>query len=191
MYKDSLNGKFVTLERVNQEHCIPLGNLAKSEDIWEFMMSNCSTETEFIKWFDTLLVKNKSDEICSFIIRNNTNRNLIGTISLKNYSEVNAKIEVGTLWIGKEYWGKLPELKNETAFELLKFCFEDLSVNKIEFRVDYKNIKSQNLIKKMGGKFDGNLRQDVKVKGVYSDSLVFSILREEWDGIKKNLSQTF
>jgi RimJ/RimL family protein N-acetyltransferase len=43
----------------------------------------------------------------------------------------------------------------------------------------------------MGGKFDGNLRQDVKVKGVYSDSLVFSILKEEWDGIKKNLSQTF
>jgi RimJ/RimL family protein N-acetyltransferase len=104
---------------------------------------------------------------------------------------VNAKIEVGTLWIGKEYWGKLLELKNETAFELLKFCFEDLTVNKIEFRVDYKNIKSQNLIKKMGGKFDGNLRQDVKVKGVYSDSLVFSILREEWDGIKKNLTQTF
>ena len=155
-------------------------------------MNNCSSEEEFNKWFDAVLDKNKSNEICSFVIINNENQNLIGTISLKNHSIANAKIEVGTLWIGKEYWGKLPELKNESAFELLKYCFEDLELNKVEFRVDFKNIKSQNLIKKIGAKFDGNLRKDVKVKGVYSDSLVFSILKEEWiANIKNILSNSF
>ena len=192
MYKNTLKGQFVTLERLNQNHQINLGNLAKSEDIWEYMMNNCSSEEEFNKWFDAVLDKNKSNEICSFVIINNENQNLIGTISLKNHSIANAKIEVGTLWIGKEYWGKLPELKNESAFELLKYCFEDLELNKVEFRVDFKNIKSQNLIKKIGAKFDGNLRKDVKVKGVYSDSLVFSILKEEWiANIKNILSNSF
>lgn len=184
MYKDNLKGKFVTLKRISQDDCANLQKLAMSEDIWEFMLFNCSTEAEFIKWFNTLLDKNKKDEICTFIIKSNINQNLIGTISLKNYSENNSKIEVGTLWIGKEYWGKLPELKRETSCKLINYCFEDLSVNKIEFRVDHKNIKSQNLIKNIGAKLDGNLREDVKINGVFSDSLVFSILKRDWTKLK-------
>lgn len=187
--RKAINGGYVILERLDSKHYELLKELAKSKEIWNYMMLDCSIEATFDLWFNKTLSDNKINDICTLIIKDKY-KTYIGTVALKNYSENNGKVETGSLWIGREFWGKkeIIPIKLEIALLLYTYCFEELKVNKIEFRVDCRNKISQNMILRLGAKYDGNLREDVKVKGVYSDSLIYSILSSEWKSVKNNLN---
>jgi RimJ/RimL family protein N-acetyltransferase len=186
--RKEIKGNFVKLERLNNKHYDVLKKLSKSKEIWDFMMLDCSVESTFNSWFKKTVDDNLTNQICSFVIKDETNT--YGTVGLKNYSKSNNKVEAGSLWIGREFWGKRETLpiRLEAALLIYKYCFEKLNVNKIEFRVDYKNKTAQKMNLKLGAKYDGNLRQDVKVKGEFSDSYVYSILALEWADVKGNLN---
>ena len=48
-------------------------------------------------------------------------------------------------------------------------------------------IRSQRAIERLGAKKDGMLRNHSIVKGRVRDIYVYSILANEWDGVKRNL----
>ncbi|MCY1520181.1 hypothetical protein D9M68_549520 [compost metagenome] len=72
-------------------------------------------------------------------------------------------------------------------FEILRYGFETLALNRIELKADERNLQSRKAIEKMGGKYEGTLREHMKIKGGFIRNTVFySILKSEWGGIKAN-----
>ncbi len=58
----------------------------------------------------------------------------------------------------------------------------------MELRTDWFNHKSQAAIERLGAKRDGVLRNHmVQPDGRIRDTVVYSIIQGEWDGVKKNL----
>lgn len=74
----------------------------------------------------------------------------------------------------------------ETQSSMLDFGFERLGLHRIWATCDPENRASQAMMKKTGMQYEGRLRESRRYPrdGRFSDSLVFAILRTEWDELK-------
>jgi RimJ/RimL family protein N-acetyltransferase len=66
--------------------------------------------------------------------------------------------------------------------------FEKLTLNRVELITDYLNTTSRNSILRLGAKEEGILRSHmVMPNGRIRDSVLYSIVKHEWPGIKQHL----
>ena len=71
-----------------------------------------------------------------------------------------------------------------------QYAFEHLNVARVEFRADAMNEKSIHAMKSIGCIAEGILRSNCMGVKKRRDSIVFSILKNEWkDAVKPNLVQ--
>lgn len=111
-----------------------------------------------------------------YIIMYNNNR--IGYFRLSNYSIVNKNIYIGAD-LHKEWRGK--GLAYEAYCKFIPFIFKTYDLNKITLEVLSNNSVAKNLYKKLGFKSEGIKRQEIYKNGIYIDSEIMSMLKEEFN----------
>lgn len=97
-------------------------------------------------------------------------------------------LQLGYTWYGKEFQGT--GLNKHCKYLLLQFAFEKMDLLRVEFRADNNNARSVAAMKSIGCTVEGVLRQNVPTAdGKRRDSIVLSILQEEWySSVKANLA---
>ena len=70
---------------------------------------------------------------------------------------------------------------------LLTHAFEVMGCLCVQFRTDHFNLPSQRAIERLGAKRDGLLRNHSIMDGRVRDTVVYSIIENEWPGVKRNL----
>ena len=81
--------------------------------------------------------------------------------------------------LDKEYWGK--GLMKEAMKAVLDFGFRRMKLNRIEVYIMPRNRRSARLVKGLGFKKEGVLRQrSFDEFGNYTDDALFSMLRSDW-----------
>lgn len=84
-------------------------------------------------------------------------------------------------WIGycynQDYWGR--GLATEAAQALIKFGFEHLELNRIFATTAPGNDGSQNVLKKIGMKHEGCMREHKLVRGAYRDTELFAVIKSD------------
>lgn len=144
----------------------------------EYLLWEPHESVEFTKKFiDIILSKYKSGEYNDWAIVLKESKKMIGTCGLTRIDERNRTIEIGYV-INPEYWGR--GLATEAAKRVVKFAFEELGANRVEARFLYGNERSLNVMKKIGMKFEGYIRESLFVKGKYKSVGVSSILKREY-----------
>lgn len=99
-------------------------------------------------------------------------------------------LQLGYTWYGSAFRGT--GLNKHCKYLLLQFAFETMGMERVEFRADNNNQRSIAAMKSIGCKVEGVLRNHMPTFGsdVRRDSIILSILREEWfDEVKENLRQ--
>lgn len=71
-------------------------------------------------------------------------------------------------------------LATEGAAELLRIGFDGLRLHRLCGRCDARNQASARLMERLGMRKEAHLVQNERVKGEWTDELVFAILAEEW-----------
>jgi RimJ/RimL family protein N-acetyltransferase len=67
-------------------------------------------------------------------------------------------------------------------------CFDDCGYGRVKIQTDTLNTRSQAAIAKLGAQREGVLRRHLKREdGTFRDSVVFSVLNDEWPGVKTAL----
>jgi ribosomal-protein-alanine N-acetyltransferase len=73
---------------------------------------------------------------------------------------------------------------------MLRHAFENLGAIRVHFQADNRNTHSLNAIARLGAKNEGVLRKHVILPDGYArDSAMFSIIDDEWPGIKTRLEE--
>lgn len=106
---------------------------------------------------------------------------VIGTIALEydKYRPDSDSREIGYS-LAEEYWKH--GYMTEAVKEVMRFAFEELNLKQIGICTGETNKRSQRVIEKCGFKYEGTIRRTYKVyDGTLRDSLVFSILKEEYE----------
>jgi RimJ/RimL family protein N-acetyltransferase len=71
---------------------------------------------------------------------------------------------------------------------LLEYAFDRLGCAVVGLRTDNFNFRSQRAIEGIGAKKDGVLRRhQARSDGTVRDSVIYSILKEEWRDVKRHL----
>ncbi len=77
-------------------------------------------------------------------------------------------------------------------FLMLQYAFETLKFDKVEFRVDERNMASRKAVEKIGGTLEGILRKNILMRDSFKRSYCcYGILLEEWDIIKTKFFNGF
>ena len=99
-------------------------------------------------------------------------------------------LQLGYTWYGEKFRGT--GLNRNCKYLLLEFAFEKMGVERFELRADNNNVRSIAAMKAIGCKVDGILRSNMPTKNSETrrDSIVLSILKEEWfNEVKQNLGK--
>ncbi|HCG30000.1 MAG TPA: hypothetical protein DEU95_09750 [Chloroflexi bacterium] len=87
--------------------------------------------------------------------------------------------EVG-YWLGRPLWRQ--GLTTEAGQAILRYAFHDLELNRVEARCEAENAASERVMQKLGMSYEGLMRQQIFVKGVFRDMKLYAQLRSEWRG---------
>jgi RimJ/RimL family protein N-acetyltransferase len=111
---------------------------------------------------------------------------LVGTSSLAEADLQHEKIHLGSTLYGSRWWGTT--VNPETKLLLLRHCFEDCGYGRVKIQTDVLNTRAQAAIAKLGAMREGVVRRDIKREdGTFRDSVVFSVLKDEWPMVKAGL----
>jgi ribosomal-protein-alanine N-acetyltransferase len=145
-----------------------------------------STDEEFIK------EKQKSDggyktydrSIAHFKLIVKETNEVIGGGGFHNWYAAHSKAELGYVLNKEEH--KRKGYMSEAVSTLLEYGFHSMQLNRIEACIGPANIASLSLIRKFGFTQEGYLRKHFTRDGEVQDSIIFSLLREEYEGMKTN-----
>lgn len=138
---------------------------------WNLYNNVTEVENYLKKWQESY----KQNE-CYWGVFLKENDVLIGTVYL--YDE-NAGAEVGFIsyCFGSKFWGN--GYATETVKVVLQYGFNDIGYNNITTFVAKSNIRSQNVLSRLGFTCEATLRKRDKTDFGIEDCLSYSLLREE------------
>ena len=187
-HNTQLHGNTVVLLPMENAHFAELCALANDKRIWEFIPVDMSDPEACMRSFSTALTEREKESRFPFVIVHKTQHKIIGSTSLMDLQPAHKKLEIGWTWLQPEYWATTVNLECKLA--LLSFCFEELHANRVQLKTDETNLRSRKAIEKIGGHYEGTLRQDMlRDNGTIRSSAYFSLLAAEWHEKKQKLEQ--
>lgn len=180
-----LENSFVRLEPLVETHREPLRAAGADPDLWRFAFVN-HNGTDFDAWMTYRLQEMERTGEISFAVFDKTHQRWVGSSSFLQYAPWFRRVEIGWTWYEKRAWSSAvnPSCKRL----MLGFGFDDLGLNRIEFKLDATNTRSWKAVEKLGAKHEGVHRAHmVMPDGRIRDSAYFSIIRDEWPMVRDAL----
>jgi ribosomal-protein-alanine N-acetyltransferase len=135
------------------------------------------TIEDTIRYLKKVMLKYELKQAFRWGIIDKLNMKLIGRTGLISIDPVHERAEIGFA-ISSGYWNK--GVVSEATSEIVKYCFIELGLNRVEGRCNFNNTGSIRVMEKLGMKFEGTLRQQLKIKGKFIDQRMYSILKGEF-----------
>ena len=185
----TLTGTHVRLEPASTDHAEAMCKAAHDQPFRLFSRHIDSDSVEGCR--EQLLFLIDHPTIMPFSLFDARTDELIGGTTYCDIRAPHRGVEIGWTWITPSRRGTAvnPEMK----YLLLKHAFEtDIFETGPAIRVVLKthhlNKRSQAAISKLGAKYEATLRNHVVMPdGSYRHSVVYSILEDEWAGVKEGL----
>jgi len=184
-----LRGTYVYLEHLHPDHVARLKVLAKDSRLWEYtktLLVNETFDDQFDKYIGAALDTGNTGGQSSFVIFSTDTDEIIGSTRFYRMEPAHKRLSIGYTWYVPQVWGQ-PHNK-ECKLLLLQYAFETLGYQRVEFEVAHQNLRSQKAVEKLGAVKEAVLRKHgLHADGTLRDTVVYSIVDDEWPSVKKNL----
>ncbi|MDO7172604.1 GNAT family N-acetyltransferase [Mariniflexile sp. AS56] len=179
--------KLSILDLDNYKHLL---EVAKQPDLVFYSPSKIDTPNDLKTYVENAVDRYKRKTAIPFIIFDKKTNTYAGSTRFGLVNWKNKVLHIGWTWIGNEFQGS--GLNKHIKFLMLQYAFETLNFDKVEFRVDERNIKSRKAIEKLEAKLEGVLRKDtLMLDGFKRSTCCYGILKEEWPAIKNRVFEGF
>jgi RimJ/RimL family protein N-acetyltransferase len=149
----------------------------------QFSPSQIYTRALLEKYIENAIIARSNRERYSFSIFCKMRNQYAGSTAFLNISNPDDRLEIGATWLDKSLHGT--GLNKKCKHLLLHYAFDMINAHRVEFKTDERNIQSRKAIEKIGGKFEGVLREHTLMyDGFRRNTFCYSILKSEWDAIK-------
>jgi N-acetyltransferase len=122
----------------------------------------------------------------AYVVRLVADGTVVGTSSLADVDVANEEIHLGYTGYAPAVWGTA--VNPAAKLLLLEHAFETCGFGRVKIQTGSKNTRSQAAISKLGATREGVLRRHKRMAdGSFRDTVVFSILADEWPDVRKRL----
>jgi RimJ/RimL family protein N-acetyltransferase len=180
----TLRGEGITLEPLSQDHAQGLYNRGRYSPDWVFMPRGCFIDlADTRQWIDEALA---APDQLPFVILETHKGKVVGSTRYLDIRPEHRSLEVGWTWLGQEW--QRTGVNTLAKLLLLSHAFERLGFQRVQFKTDARNQRSQLALERIGASREGVLRKHMIVQGDYSrDSVYFSVIDDEWPQVKERL----
>lgn len=183
---ETLKGKLITLETINQSHYARLKKNGCDPQIWTYRHEYIGLDDPFEPWFQDALSMHDGKKSFVYIVIDNQTNEAVGTTSFYEINHKYKTIDIGYTWYTPRVWGSY--INPECKLLLLTHVFEVLQFKRAEFRADSRNERSIRAMQYLGAKVEAYLRKAMYITESYTrDTVILSIIDEEWQGVKEKL----
>jgi RimJ/RimL family protein N-acetyltransferase len=107
-------------------------------------------------------------------------------MSLMNISQHDLRTEIGGSWLGKKF--RSTGVNFHAKYAMMRYAFDELQFERVEFKTDVLNERARKGLKNIGGTEEGILRSHMAMwNNRRRSSIYYSVLKEEWPGVKHNI----
>ncbi len=179
----------VLLRHLEQDDCNNLLLFSINEpSLWKFSLIAVAGEENLKNYVFSAITARELGKEYAFIVFDKRTQEYAGSTRFYDIQQASKTLQLGYTWYGKKFQGT--GLNKRCKFLLLQFAFEQLGMERVEFRADNNNERSIAAMKSIGCVEEGVLRSNtIKADGTRRDSIVLSILKSEWEKtVKEKLS---
>jgi len=184
--KIMLTGNHVRLEPLSESHRDGLCQAIADGELWKLFVTLVPHCNDIGAFINNAYSAHRSGDGLAFATIDTVTNKVAGSTRFMKASVPNKRIEIGFTFLGQSF--QKTKINTEAKLLMLTHAFETLSFNRVEFLTDYLNTTSRNAILRLGAKQEGIVRNHmVMPDGRVRDSVLFSIIANEWAGVKQNL----
>jgi len=155
-------------------------------EIWTYSQQPASGLENLKTYIEVALDARKADTAYPFVVFDKSSQQIAGSTRFYDYQKNHNTVQLGYTWYGKEFQGT--GLNKQCKLLMLQFVFEELGMERVEFRADANNERSIIAMKSIGCTVEGILRNNCAAPKGRRDSIILSILKDEWfGGVKEQL----
>ena len=183
----TLEGHGVRLEPLTADHAAALRTAAADGRLWELWYTTVPAPDETDAYLATALAGQAAGHMLPWVVRDLASDTIVGSTRYHDIVAEIDRVEIGYTW----YARSRQRSHVNTACKRLLFAhaFETLGCRVVGLRTDNFNFASQKAIAALGAKQDGVLRHHARRRdGSARDSVMFSVLAEEWPDVKRHLA---
>jgi RimJ/RimL family protein N-acetyltransferase len=184
----NLEGRFVRLEPLGPQHEPRLAAVAKAEwfDLWTRTTIVPDSPASAAAHVAGKLAWRDAGHHLAFAVVDVASGELVGGTSFGDVDLEAGHLEIGWTWYVEQARGTA--VNPECKLLLLEHAFERVGVERVQLKTSSRNERSQRAIAGIGAVREGVLRRATRHRdGTWRDTVVFSILRDEWPAVRERL----
>ena len=155
-------------------------------ELWMYSLLSAAGESNLKSYIAKALKGRAAQKEYPFIVFDKRTSEYAGSTRFYDYQAEHNTVQLGYTWYGKKFQGT--GLNKNCKYLMLQYAFEELGFDRVEFRADNNNERSIAAMKSIGCVVEGVLRSNCTAPEGRRDSIILSILRDEWfHSVKENL----
>ena len=180
-----LENERVLLRPLAQSDGSLLAHFVEEEpDLWQYSLVAINNGTDLENYIQTAIEARVQKTSYAFIVFDKLLNEYVGCTRFYDMQLAYQTTQLGYTWYSKKCWGT--KLNENCKHLLLEFAFDQMGFERVEFRADNNNKRSIAAMQKIGCTVEGILRNHLPMpNGKRRDSIVLSILKEQWDASLK------
>lgn len=181
-----LEDRGVRLEPLARDHHDGLAAAAADGRLWELWYTTVPSPAETRAYIETALAAREHGHRLAWAVRDVASGCVIGSTSYHDIVPAIDRVEIGYTWYAQAW--QRTHVNTVCKRLLLAHAFDTLGCKVVGLRTDRFNVRSQRAIEALGAHRDGVLRRfQPRRDGSVRDSVMYSILAEEWPEVARHL----
>ena len=182
----TLTGKSVRLEPLRIDHVAALARAGQHPELWRLQPAPITNEDDMRSYVQTALADQLRGDALPFVIVDTATEEVIGSTRYMDIALTHFRLEIGATWLTPAH--QRTRANTEAKLLLLELAFESLGIKRVVFKTESLNGQSRRALTRIGAVEEGIFRQHLyTASGRSRDMVYFSILGEEWPGVKAAL----
>ena len=181
-----LEGHGVRLEPLTQAHHDGLAAAAADGELWRLVYTFVPEPERTNAYIDEALEGARNGLMLPWAVRELAGGQIVGSTRYHDIIATAGRVEIGYTWYARSW--QRSHVNTACKLLLLAHAFDTMGCGVVGLRTDVLNLASQKAIEALGARKDGVLRRNLRRRdGTVRDTVLYSIVSEEWPGVKRHL----
>ncbi len=180
----TLTGQRVTLRPLDRSDREGLLRAASDGELWTLRVTSVPGPDSIDVWIDRAIAGREAGTMLPYITL--VGDEIVGSTRFWKLDRQHRTVEIGHTWIAQSWQRSF--VNTEAKLLMLSHAFDDLDMVRVQFQTDALNERSRAAILRLGAVDEGLLRNErIMWDGRVRDSLVFSIIDDDWPAVRAKL----
>ena len=182
----TLEGHRVRLIPMSLDHVGALWLAGNDPELWRVTTSKIESREDMRLYVETALTEQERGVSLPFSTVEKVSGAIVGSTRYGNISPEHKRVEIGWTWV--TFAWQRTYVNTEAKLLMFTHAFEELGCNRVELKTNALNTRSRRAMLRLGLIEEGTLRRHmVNPDGSTRDTVYYSVVTEEWPGMKARL----